>query len=125
MNKALRILPSIFFILLAMFWIAESYLSLGIIHYRAVAVVVLLTVQLFIKHTHTGLGYGIVLALFSGYKLVDAVIDQFTTALPTDGTFRFMLIKCTMYGAALLMAIAMFYYYFRIIMNEKRSSTSV
>lgn len=125
MKKSLHIIPSVFFMLLAMFWIAESYSSLGIIHYPALAVILLLTVQLFHKHKYIGIAYGIGLAVFSGYNLVGAVIDQFTTALPTAGTFRFMLIKCFLYGTALLMALGMSYYYFKIIKIKKDRATSV
>jgi hypothetical protein len=84
MNKAFRIIPIFFFILLALFWIAESYLSLGVIHYPACTVVILLIIQLIYNNRFTGLLYSIVLLMFSGYMLVSSIIDHFSTALPTE-----------------------------------------
>jgi len=125
MNKALHIVPSIFFMLMAMFWIAEAYLSLGVIHYPAISVVVLLTVQLFHKQKYIGLLYSIILAIFSGYMLCNTFIDYATEKLPTNGTFRFLIIKSLLFGTALLMAVAMLYYYFKIIKLKKDTATSV
>jgi len=125
MNKAFRIIPSIFFILLALFWIAEAYLSLGVVHYLAISVVVLLTVQLFHKQCHLGLLYSIVLIVFSGCMLCKAFIDNAGIAIPTDGTFRFLIIKSLLFGTALLMAVAMLYYYVTIIKLKKNGTTSL
>jgi len=115
MNKAFRIIPIFFFILLALFWIAESYLSLGIIHYPASSVVILLAIQLIFNSKFMGLLYSVVLLMFSGYMLVSSLRDYFSTALPTDGTFRFMLIKSALFGTALLLASLMLYHYFKVL----------
>ena len=119
MNKALRIIPSIFFMLLALFWITEFYMSLGVIHYVAISVVVLLTIQLFHNQKYIGLAYGSILTIFSGYMLCSSFIDYATTDLPTDGTFKFLIIKSLLFGMALLMALALLYYYFTIIKLKK------
>lgn len=119
MNKALRIAPSAFFILLAMFWIAESYLSLSVIHYPACTVVILLIIQLIYNNRYMGLLYSGVLLMFSGYMLVSSIIDHFSTELPTDGTFRFMLIKSALFGIALLLASLMLYHYFKALKLNK------
>ncbi|WP_154652527.1 hypothetical protein [Flavobacterium rivuli] len=125
MNKSLHVIPSVFFILLAMFWIAESYMSLGVIHYTAISVVVLLTFQLFHKQRYIGLLYSIVLTVFSGYMLCKSFIDNAAIALPTGGTFRFLIIKSILFGTALLMALVMLNYYFKIIKLKKDDATSV
>lgn len=119
MNKAFRIVPSVFFILLASFWIADFYMSLGVINYTAIAVVVLLMVQLFHNQKYVGLVYGMILILFSAYMICHSIIDYATTDLPTDGTFRFLIIKSVLFGTGLLMALALLYYYFRLIMPKK------
>ena len=119
MNKAFRIIPIFFFILLSLFWIAESYLSLGIIHYPASSVVILLATQLIYNNKYIGLLYSVVLSMFSGYMLVSSIIDHFSTALPTEGTFRFMLIKSALFGTALLMASLMLHHYFKVLKLNK------
>ena len=125
MNKALHIVPSVFFMLLAMFWIAEAYSSLGVIHYAAISVIVLLGIQLFHKQKYIGLLYGIITTLFSGYMLCNTIIDYATEKLPTDGTFRFLIIKSLLFGTALVMALAMLYHYYMIIKPKKDNVTSV
>jgi hypothetical protein len=119
MNKAFRIIPIFFFILLALFWIAESYLSLGVIHYPACTVVILLIIQLIYNNRFTGLLYSVVLLMFSGHMLVSSIIGHFSTALPTDGTFRFMLIKSALFGTALLLASSMLHHYFKVLKLSK------
>jgi len=125
MNKAFYIVPSVFFMLLAMFWIAEAYLSLGVIHYVAVTVVVLLTIQLFHKQRYIGVLYSVVLLIFSGCMLCKAFTDNAEIPIPTDGTFRFLIIKCILFGIALVMAVVMLYHYYTIIKLRNQKSTSV
>ena len=119
MNKTLRLAPSIFFILLAMFWIAESYLSLGVVHYPASVVVILLVIQLIYNNKYIGVLYSVVLLLFSGFMLINSILDHFHTALPTNGTFRFMLIKSFLFGTSLLLASLMLYHYFKVMKLKK------
>jgi hypothetical protein len=119
MNKAFRVIPILFFVLLALFWIAESYLSLGLIHYPACTVVILLIIQLIYNSRYMGLLYSVVFLVSSGYMLVSSIIDHFSTALPTDGTFRFMLIKSALFSTALLLAGVMLHHYFNVLKLNK------
>jgi hypothetical protein len=119
MNKAFRVIPILFFVLLALFWIAESYLSLGLIHYPACMVAILLIIQLIYNSRYMGLLYSVVLLMFSGYSLVSSIIGHFSTALPTDGTLRFMLIKSALFGTALLLAGVMLHHYFKAVKLNK------
>jgi hypothetical protein len=126
MNKAFRIIPLFSFILLALFWIAESYLSLGMIHYTASLVFILLVIQLIYNNKYMGLLYSVILSIFSCFMLVDSILDHFSTALPTDGTFRFMLIKFALFGSALIMAALMLSYYLKFsgLKSHRVNSTS-
>jgi hypothetical protein len=125
MNKALQVIPTIYFMLLAMFWLAENYMSLGIINYIAFAVLLLLLVQSYYNQKHLGLLYGSVLAGFSVYKLVEAFVVHAETINLTDGSFRFLIIKSVIFGVGLLLAILYSWYYTKILKKDNTTTTSV
>lgn len=124
-RKALRIIPSIFFILLAAFWVAEYYMSLGIVNYSAILVIVLLLVQAIHNHKYIGLFYGGILTGFSVYKLVEAAIVYAETVNPTDGSFRFLIIKGILFGVSLLMALVFLWFYICAIKKQNTTTTSI
>ena len=125
MKRALRIVPTVYFIFLAIFWVAEFYMSLGIINYSAVAIIVLLVIQAFYNKKYIGLLYGAVLIAFSVYKIAEAIAVWAETINPTDSGFRFLIIKCVLFGVGLLMAISYFWYYGKVLKKVNTTTTSI
>jgi hypothetical protein len=125
MKKAFRIVPSIYFIFLATFWVAEFYMSLGIINYWAAGVIVLLLVQIFRNQKYIGALYGSIMLGFSIYKLVEAIVVYAETLNPTGGGFRFLIIKSVLFGMALIMAIAFLVHYISILKKQNTTTTSI
>lgn len=125
MKRAFRIVPTVYFILLAAFWVAEYHMSLGILNYPAIAVIVVLLVQLFHNQKYIGMFYGIVLSALSVYKILEAVVVYIETVNPTGGSLRFLIIKIVLFGTALAMALAYFKYYFKILKRNNTTTTSV
>ena len=118
MNKALRIIPLIYFVFLAAFWFTDTYISLGVIHYTSLIVGTLLMVQLFHNHKIIGLCYAIVLTCWSGYKFTDAVLGYFQSE-DRGMALRFFILTGSIFGLALLMAVVLLYCYVKAIKSGK------
>ncbi len=81
MRKTFGTLPELFFMGIGMFWIAESYFTLGSVNYLAMLVTWLLFLQFFYKNRLAGLVYGIALGSCSVYMSLAAVSGYQTSAL--------------------------------------------
>jgi len=125
MKKIFRIVPTIYFIFLAAFLVAEYYMSLGVINYPAIAIIVLLLVQVFHNQKHIGLLYGIAMTAFSIYKLVEAMMVYTDTVNQTSGSFRFLIIKSVLFGVALLTAVIYLWHYILLLKKQNTTTTSV
>lgn len=111
--------------MVAAFWIADFYISLGILSYTAVFALVFLLLQVFYNQKIVGLTYGVLLTMLSVYKLVEAVVVYTETANASGGSLRLLMIKCTLFGIALLMAVVYLWYYVESIRKQNTTTTSV
>lgn len=125
MSKSFRIVPTIYFILMAFVWIGDSYIALGILNYPAIIVSVLLLVQVFHNQKYIGLCYGALIALFSIFKAGESILVYKQTLHPTDGSIRFLIIKLILFGLSLLCALFYFTYFFRQTGKENTTTKSV
>lgn len=109
MRKTFGTLPELFFMGISMFWIAESYFTLGSVNYFALLVTWLLFLQFFYKNRLAGLVYGIAFGSFSVYMLL-AIISGFDSVSSLTITNSTML-SAALFATGIIMAIAMVYKY--------------
>ena len=109
MEKITRFVPLAFFIMFALFWFTENYMSLEIINYPALIAIVLLVVQLFVNNKIAGFAIGGAALLFSGYML-KAVVNDYATF----GTFSSgMRVRGVAFCMVILMALLLIFHYIR------------
>jgi hypothetical protein len=109
MKKTFGTLPELFFMGMSIFWMAESYFTLGSVNYFALLVTWLLFLQFFYKNRLAGLVYGLALGSFSVFGLISVISGNhvkqaslFTNSVP---------LGAVLYGTAIVMAAVMVYKY--------------
>jgi hypothetical protein len=110
MRKTFGTLPELFFMGIGVFWIAESYFTLGSVNYFAMLITWLLFLQFFYKNRLAGLVYGIAFGSFSVYMLLTIITGYY------ESVSSLFITKSTVLGAGLfatgiIMAVAMVYKY--------------
>lgn len=110
MNKLLRFVPTIFYILFVTFWFLQEYLGLGTYNLPCIALGIALVVQLFSNNKTTGFLYGILFVIFSGFELITSVTEHINTQIITDNTASFYAMQYALFGTCFVMAVAMVYY---------------
>lgn len=76
MKKYLLLLPEFFIIALSIYWFLENYMSSGHINYFAIAVFVIVGLQVFLKNKIVGIVLGSIFFLFGLYMIL-AVLSEF------------------------------------------------
>lgn len=110
MRKTFGTFPELFFMGIGMFWIAESYFTLGSVNYFAMLITWLLFLQFFYKNRLAGLVYGITLGSFSVYMLLAAVSGYQTSVLmPVVNTSS--VLAAGVFSVGIVMAAVMVYKY--------------
>lgn len=110
MDKFLRFTPTIYYILLAIFWFVQEYESLGTISYPSVGVFLGLGAQLFTNDKTTGFLYGILFLIFSGYMVITSATSYIDTKVVTDNTASFYIFQLSFFGVSFIMSVLMIYY---------------
>ncbi len=110
MDKFLRFTPTIYYILLAIFWFVQEYESLGTISYPSIGVFLGLGAQLFTNDKTTGFLYGILFLIFSGYMVITSATSYIDTKVVTDNTASFYIFQLSFFGVSLIMSVLMIYY---------------
>jgi putative Ca2+/H+ antiporter (TMEM165/GDT1 family) len=110
MNKILRFVPTIYYILLAVFWFAQEYESLGTLSYPSIGVFVGLIGQLFTNNKTTGFLYGIIFLIFSGYMVITSATSYVDTKVVTENTASFYTFQLSFFGVSFVMAVLMIFY---------------
>jgi hypothetical protein len=70
MKKLLSLLPEIFFISMASYWINDNYSASGSVNYFAIAIIAVMMYQIIFRKKIVGLVSGIVLAAFSFFMVL-------------------------------------------------------
>jgi hypothetical protein len=110
MRKTFGTLPELFFMGIGMFWIAESYFTLGSVNYFAMLVAWLLFLQLFYKNRIAGLVYGIVFGSFSVYMLL-TIITGYYESVTSFSITDSAIMGAGLFATGIVMAVAMVYKY--------------
>lgn len=110
MRKTFGALPELFFMGIGMFWIAESYFTLGSVNYFAMLITWLLFLQLFYKNRIAGLVYGIAFGSFSVYMLLTIITGYYESVTPFSITDS-AIMGAGLFATGIVMAVAMVYKY--------------
>lgn len=110
MRKTFGALPELFFMGIGMFWIAESYFTLGSVNYFAMLVSWLLFLQLFYKNRLAGLVYGIAFGSFSVYMLL-SIITGYYESVSSFSITDSAILGAGLFATGIVMAVAMVYKY--------------
>jgi len=110
MRKTFGALPELFFMGVGMFWIAESYFTLGSVNYFAILVTWLLFLQLFYKNRLAGLVYGIAFGSFSVYMLL-TIITGYYESVTSFSITDSVILGAGLFATGIVMAVAMVYKY--------------
>lgn len=110
MRKTFGTLPELFFMGIGMFWIAESYFTLGSVNYFAMLVAWLLFLQLFYKNRIAGLVYGIAFGSFSVYMLL-TIITGYYESVTSFSITDSAIMGAGLFATGIVMAVAMVYKY--------------
>jgi len=70
MKKILYLIPEVFFIGLAVFWINDNYSANGSVNYFAIAIIVIMIFQLLFQNRIVGFAVGGILTMFSLYMVL-------------------------------------------------------
>jgi hypothetical protein len=70
MKKILYLIPEVFFIGLAAFWIKDNYCANGSVNYFAIAIIAIMIFQLLFQNKIVGFAVGGILAMFSLYMVL-------------------------------------------------------
>lgn len=110
MRKTFGTLPELFFMGIGVFWIAESYFTLGSVNYFAMLVTWLLFLQFFYKNRLAGLVYGIAFGSFSVYMLL-TIITGYYESVSSLFITKSAILGAGLFATGIFMAIAMVYKY--------------
>lgn len=110
MRKTFGTFPELFFMGVGLFWIAESYFTMGSINYFAILVTWLLFVQFFYKNRLAGLIYGIAFGSFSVYMLLSLIMDNGEAVSPLYVT-NINAVDSVLFAVGIIMSVAMVYKY--------------
>lgn len=110
MRKTFGALPELFFMGIGMFWIAESYFTLGSVNYFAMLVSWLLFLQLFYKNRLAGLVYGVAFGSFSVYMLL-SIITGYYESVSSFSITDSAILGAGLFATGIVMAVAMVYKY--------------
>lgn len=110
MRKTFGTFPELFFMGVGLFWIAESYFTMGSINYFAILVTWLLFVQFFYKNRLAGLIYGIAFGSFSVYMLLSLIADNGEAVSPLYVT-NINAVDSVLFAVGIIMSVAMVYKY--------------
>lgn len=110
MRKTFGTFPELFFMGVGLFWIAESYFTVGSINYFAILVTWLLFVQFFYKNRLAGLIYGIAFGSFSVYMLLSLIADNDEAVSPLYVT-NINAVDSVLFAVGIIMSVAMVYKY--------------
>ncbi|MFD2603160.1 MULTISPECIES: hypothetical protein [Flavobacterium] len=110
MRKTFGTFPELFFMGVGLFWIAESYFTVGSINYFAILVTWLLFVQFFYKNRLAGLIYGIAFGSFSVYMLLSLIADNGEAVSPLYVT-NINAVDSVLFAVGIIMSVAMVYKY--------------
>ncbi|TRW23544.1 hypothetical protein FMM05_12850 [Flavobacterium zepuense] len=126
MKKIFRLIPLVYFIGLGVFWFLENYMGTGTINYIALAVVLVLLIELFYNHKIVGLVTGLLLGLFSTYMLFAVLSDVIKGGSINPNMVKFILFGGGLFGIGLLLAgLLVFYHGKQNFPENKRQTTSV
>jgi hypothetical protein len=106
MRKTFGALPELFFMGIGMFWIAESYFTLGSVNYFAMLITWLLFLQLFYKNRIAGLVYGIAFGSFSVYMLL-TIITGYYESVTSFSITDSAIMGAGLFATGIVMAVAM------------------
>jgi hypothetical protein len=110
MNKFLRFVPTIFYILFTTLWFVQEYVGLGTYNLPCIAIGIALVAQLFTNNKTTGFLYGIIFLIFSGYEIITSITAHIETEIVTDNTAKFYTMQYVIFGVCFIMAVGMVYY---------------
>ncbi|PZR23319.1 MAG: hypothetical protein DI539_03445 [Flavobacterium psychrophilum] len=110
MRKTFGTFPELFFMGVGLFWIAESYFTLGSVNYFAILVTWLLFVQFFYKNRLAGLIYGIAFGSFSVYMLLSIITGYYEAVSPLYVT-NVTAIDSVLFSVGIIMSVVMVYKY--------------
>ena len=109
MKKYLLLFPEFFIIVLSIYWFLENYMSSGHINYFAIAVFVIVTVQIFLKNKIVGIMLGSILFFF-GLYMVLAVLSEFRKFTTIDSSaIQLLSVGLTISFVLISSSIALFY----------------
>lgn len=110
MRKTFGAFPELFFMGIGMFWMAESYFTLGSVNYFALLVTWLLFVQFFYKNRLAGLIYGIAFGSFSVYMLLSIITGNYESVSSLFIT-DLAVLSAGLFATGIVMSVAMVYKY--------------
>jgi len=124
MKKIFRLIPLLYFIGLGIFWFLENYMGTGTINYIALAVVVILIVELFYNNKIVGLGTGLVLGIFSIYMLLAVLSDVVKGGSINPNMVKFILFGGGLFGVGVLLSALLVYYHVKQIQPQNNGQTT-
>lgn len=124
MEKRFGTIPELFFMGMGLFWVIEGYFTLGSVNYFALLITWLLFLQIFYKNRLAGLVYGTVLGSFSVFMLLSLILEYHELETASIA-MRSTVFGVGLFGAGILMGMAMVYKYVRTKVNYDESVLTV
>jgi len=116
-----NLLPELFFMWLALYWVADNFLSSGVINYPVFAILVIMAIQLFAENVKIGLTMGILLVLGTIYMSMAWFNDVAEITTWNFQAIRFTLTGSSLVVLAYIMSIWMIMKYARAIKKGAES----
>jgi hypothetical protein len=107
MKKILYLIPEVFFIGLAAFWINDNYSANGSVNYFAVAIIAIMIFQLLFQNRIVGFAVGGILTMFSLYMVLAVRSEHIDFPPGSAEGLKFLIIGEGLFLLYALTAIAM------------------